>query len=181
VSSSKVIAVLGQSMDRYQPFTQRFAAPAFSLHLCTRSEALFELAQNACIDVIVVEQRQPGFFTGLELLAKMAKALYRPTAVLVGDLSSQEREEASRQGIHAVLAADTQPASVSDSHGIPPRRTPPHGFVPRGLSTELTAAGRRTRTLHSRGTTRLAQATECSIWHYAQPSPRIAVVPGLRR
>ena len=80
---------------------------------CSSTDDLSRIVSDGRIDALVIDQRLPGFLTGLEILAKLSKDLVRPVSVLIGDLSPDERQRVAALKLSAVLPVDTPEESIA--------------------------------------------------------------------
>jgi len=79
---------------------------------CANSDELYRLVTLSRVDVVVIDQRLTGFLTGLDILGKPLNDLLQPVAVVIGDLSSREQDQAAGLRVNAVLPSDSTAENI---------------------------------------------------------------------
>ncbi len=77
-------------------------------HVAQGVDDFYQLLNHERVDLVVIEHRLQGFFTGLEILQRLYGDLLRPPTLLVGNLSQAEARRASELGIDRVAAERTE-------------------------------------------------------------------------
>lgn len=109
------IAVLAEPVERGQTIVEFLTNSTTNGVLCTSSDELSRVVNEGKTDAIVIDHRLSGFMTGLDIMQRLARDLVRPVAVLVGDLDAEEKEQASRLKINALLPQSTSPQAIADA------------------------------------------------------------------
>lgn len=85
----------------------RLASGGYAATTVDTTDELYTLLNRDRVDVLVIEDRLPGFLTGLDIIERFHKELLRPQVVLLVDAG---RDEAAR--IRAVQPATALPATA---------------------------------------------------------------------
>ncbi len=109
---SRRIAVLCESAERGQRIAGLLSNSSTEGQACQSSDELHRVVTTGKIDAIIIDQRQSGFLTGLDIMSRLVQDLVRPVTILVGDLSADEKRQAAALQITACLP------SYSDGEAI---------------------------------------------------------------
>lgn len=109
------IAVLAEPAERGLTIIEFLTNSTTSGVVCTSSDELSRVVNDGKTDAIVIDHQLSGFMTGLDIMQRLARDLVRPVAVLVGDLNPEEREQASRLKINALLPQSATPQAIADA------------------------------------------------------------------
>jgi HD-like signal output (HDOD) protein/DNA-binding response OmpR family regulator len=115
MSASRLIAVFCAQEERRRSIAERLHGPESDVVPCATSDDLYRLAASVRVDAIILEQRLPGFLTGLDILARLAGELVRPVSVVLGEFTASEREQAASVKPSAVLLVDASEDSIAST------------------------------------------------------------------
>jgi HD-like signal output (HDOD) protein/FixJ family two-component response regulator len=82
---------------------QLLEAADLQVHVAPGCDDFYQLLNHERVDLVIIEHRLPGFFTGLEILERLYGDLLRPPTMLVGNLTPTEARRASDLGIDLVV------------------------------------------------------------------------------
>lgn len=114
MNSNRLIALLCGPEARRSSIVDQLQGPMNEVAICTTSDDLYRLAVQGRIDAVVLDLVQPGFLTGLDLLARLENDLVRPVSVLIGALTPQQKEIAAHLKVNAILAPDATPEVIAE-------------------------------------------------------------------
>lgn len=113
MNQQHIVALFLASPERTSELSQFLASGGSTPLGAGNTDELHRALNGQRIDLLILEQKLSGFLSGLEILGRLHQDLVRPATLLVGTLSTEEREKAKSLGVVAMLPATTPLAEVA--------------------------------------------------------------------
>lgn len=89
--------------NRSKELSYRLANSVSEWSVADSFDAMTQTIASSRVDLVILENEQKGFFTGLEVLEKVYSDLLRPTTILLAEPTAEVKKNAKRIGVDAVL------------------------------------------------------------------------------
>jgi HD-like signal output (HDOD) protein/DNA-binding response OmpR family regulator len=100
------IVILLADHRRAMALAEAVGGASREVRFASGTDELHRLIDAGQIDLLIIEDKLPGFFRGIEILERLQDDLLRPAAILLIDESTDTKSRASKAGIEKVLPRD---------------------------------------------------------------------------
>ena len=115
MSQKHIVAIYLASPERSKELGEILTAAGMTSVCTGNTDELYRAINGQRVDLLVLEDKLPGFLTGLEILTRLHAELVRPTTILMGGLSSAQKEKAESIGVASIVSASTSLAELAET------------------------------------------------------------------
>ena len=112
MSNKQIVAIFLEDEARGLKLAAELSQGEIEPLICRTAEDFHRILNFQRVDLVVIDNRLPGFLTGLEILERLSNDLLRPPTILLATASAELKSQASRLGIENILSQETAPESL---------------------------------------------------------------------
>jgi HD-like signal output (HDOD) protein/DNA-binding response OmpR family regulator len=102
-----VAAILLADIEQSAELAVKLAATKIVAEVATGCDEMYRLAYRRSVDLVIVDDRLPGFLSGIEILERLhSEALLRAATILIAERPFELAERAAKIGVSCVLRRD---------------------------------------------------------------------------
>jgi|GEM_PF-1430987 len=115
MTARHVALILMRDRARGARLAEMLSDDNFDAVAANGSEEFRSLLNRQRVDLILIDQEQDGFLTGLEILDRLFKELLRPETILIAEPGWGTEEQAELLGVEKVMPADASLEELAES------------------------------------------------------------------
>ena len=110
-----VVAVRLADDQRARDVVELLKAAGFAAELTRTADELYALLNRARIDLLIIEERLPGFLSGLDVVEMLQRDLLKPDVILLSHVPRSLSERIKALLTNRILSPSVSPAAIADS------------------------------------------------------------------
>ena len=107
MSNKRIVAIFFEDEDRASKLASELTQAELEPLISRTAEEFHRTLNFQRVDLVALDNRLPGFLTGLEILERLNNDLLRPPTILFAPTTAEILSQASRLGVEKVLAVET--------------------------------------------------------------------------
>src|SRR5437870_2293521 len=112
MTNKRIVAIFFEDEPRGLQLAAELTQAELEPLICRTAEDFHRILNYQRVDLVVLDNRLPGFLTGLEILERLNSDLLRPPTILVAVVNADLQARASRLGVESVLSPETKPETL---------------------------------------------------------------------
>lgn len=112
MSNKRIVAIFFEDEARALALAAELSQAELEPLISRTAEEFHRALNFQRVDLVAIDNRLPGFLTGLEILERLNNDLLRPPAILLAPSNPDTQARAAKLGVEKILAPDSAPQAM---------------------------------------------------------------------